>query len=271
MSSIAASEAQFNGLEFTVAIPARMGASRLPGKPLRLLGGDPLILHVARRALEAGAADVVVATDDVRIAEALWQTPVRICMTRADHASGSDRLAECAEQLGWDDARIIVNLQGDEPFAPAQGIRAVAQCLADSGAQMATLAAAIEDTKTLFDPNAVKLVRAANGDALLFSRAPIPWHRDAFARDRVTLPPGEWLRHIGIYAYRAGFLRQFAAMPVGQLEQVEALEQLRALECGTRIAVAIAPLAFPPGVDTEADLARAETRLSLERAALTSP
>jgi len=266
----------FGATNFIVAIPARMGASRLPGKPLRLLGGDPLILHVVRRALEAGATEVVVATDDVRIAEALWQTPVRVCMTGAQHASGSDRLAECAEQLGWDDAQIVVNLQGDEPFAPAQGIRAVAQCLADRclddpDVQMATLAAPIIDTETLFDPNTVKLVRAANGDALLFSRAPIPWPRDAFARDRLTLPSGEWLRHIGIYAYRAGFLRRFAAMPPGRLERIESLEQLRGLESGARIAVAITPVPFPPGVDTEADLAHAQARWSLERGAAGSP
>lgn len=250
--------------DFTVAIPARMGSTRLPGKPLRLLGGEPLILHVVRRAQEAGARDVVVATDDVRIAEALWQTRVRVCMTAVHHASGSDRLADCAEQLAWDDTHIVVNLQGDEPFAPPQGIRAVAQCLANSDAPMATLAAPIEDTDTLFDPNTVKLVRALNGDALYFSRAPIPWHRDAFARDRLAVPGDGGLRHIGIYAYRAGFLRRFAAMPQGPLEGIESLEQLRALEAGARIAVAITPVPFPPGVDTEADLARAEARLALE-------
>jgi 3-deoxy-manno-octulosonate cytidylyltransferase (CMP-KDO synthetase) len=250
---------------FIVAIPARMGATRLPGKPLRMLAGEPLILHVVRRALDAGAGEVVVATDDVRIAEALWQTQVRVCMTGTHHASGSDRLADCAEQLGWDDDSIVVNLQGDEPFAPPHGIRAVAQCLAESEASMATLAARIENAEELFDPNVVKLVRTANGDALYFSRAPIPWHRDAFVRDRLTLPAGDWLRHIGIYAYRAGFLRRFAAMPPGRMERLESLEQLRALEAGVRIAVAITPVAFPPGVDTEADLERAEAQFALER------
>lgn len=252
--------------DFTVAIPARMGATRLPGKPLRMLAGEPLILHVVRRALDAGASEVVVATDDARIAEALWQTRVRVCMTGTHHASGSDRLADCAEQLGWDDERIVVNLQGDEPFAPPQGIRAVAQCLAEQqDVPMATLAARIENADELFDPNVVKLVRGANSDALYFSRAPIPWHRDAFVRDRLTLPAGDWLRHIGIYAYRAGFLRRFAAMPQGRLERIESLEQLRALEAGVRIAVAITPVVFPPGVDTEADLERAEARFALEQ------
>ncbi len=249
-------------LRFTVAIPARMGATRLPGKPLRLLGGEPLVLHVARRALDAGADEVIVATDDARIADALVGRGVTICMTRADHASGTDRLAECAAQLGWDAARIVVNLQGDEPFAPPEGIRAVAACLADSGADMATLAAPIDDMRALFDPNAVKVVRAANGDALYFSRAPLPWDRDRFARERIGVLDGGWLRHIGIYAYRAGFLRRFAAMPLGRLERIEALEQLRVLESGARIAVAVTPVPFPPGVDTEADLVRAETLLA---------
>ena len=253
-------------LDFVVAIPARHAASRLPGKPLRLLGGEPLIVHVARRALAAGAREVWVAADDARIAEALAGTGVRVAMTSADHASGSDRLAECADLAGWSDETLVVNLQGDEPFAPAAGIRAVAAVLAASGAPMATLAVPVTEAATLFDPNAVKLVRTAPhagwGDALYFSRAPIPWHRDAFARDRDVLPPGEWLRHIGIYAYRAGFLRHFASLPAGALEQAESLEQLRALEAGFRIAVALTPEPFPPGIDTPEDLARAERYLA---------
>jgi len=244
---------------FIVAIPARYAASRLPGKPLRLLGGEPLVLHVARRALAAGAGEVWVATDDERIREALQDTAVRVAMTRTTHASGSDRLAECADIAGWPDDAVVVNLQGDEPFAPVAGIRTVAQALVDSGADMATLATPVETAEALFDPNTVKLVRAESGDALYFSRAPIPWHRDAFARDRDTLPSsGPWLRHIGIYAYRAGFLRRFTRLPAGQLEQIESLEQLRVLEAGHRIAVALTPEPFPPGVDTPGDLARAE-------------
>jgi 3-deoxy-manno-octulosonate cytidylyltransferase (CMP-KDO synthetase) len=244
---------------FIVAIPARYAASRLPGKPLRLIGGDPLVLHVARRALAAGAGEVWVATDDDRIRAALQGSGVRVAMTRDSHASGSDRLAECADIAGWPDDAVVVNLQGDEPFAPAAGIRAVAQALVDSGAEMATLATAVETAETLFDPNTVKLVRATSGDALYFSRAPIPWPRDAFARDRETLPAGDhWLRHIGIYAYRAGFLRRYTRLPPGRLEQIESLEQLRVLEAGHRIAVALTPEPFPPGVDTPEDLARAE-------------
>ena len=249
-------------LKFTVAIPARFAASRLPGKPLRLLAGQPLISHVIARALAAGAEQVVVATDDTRIAEVVQGTAAIVCMTRAEHPSGTDRLAEVAAKLGWADDRIIVNLQGDEPLAPVSGIRAVAEVLATSGAPMATLATPIGDAEELFSPHCVKLVRAANGDALYFSRAPIPFARDPFARDRTSLPVGVlFLRHIGIYAYRAGFLRQFSAMPPSALELVESLEQLRVLEAGTRIAVALASEPFPAGVDTEADLARVEALL----------
>jgi len=247
--------------EFVVAIPARYAASRLPGKPLRTIGGEPLVLHVARRALAAGACDVWVAADDDRIAQALEGCGVRVAMTSPDHASGTDRLAECARIAGWADDTIVVNLQGDEPFAPASGLQAAARALAESGAEMATLATPIEDAATLFDPNAVKLVRADDGTALYFSRAPIPWPRDAFAADRSVLPDGgPWLRHIGLYAYRAGFLQRFAALPPGRLERIESLEQLRVLEAGFRIAVALSPEPFPPGVDTPEDLARAETR-----------
>ena len=249
--------------DFVVAIPARYAASRLPGKPLRLLGGEPLVLHVARRALAAGAREVWVATDDARIADVLTAADVRIAMTSPDHLSGTDRLAECAMHAGWSDDTVVVNLQGDEPFAPAAGIRAVAEALTASGAPMSTLAAQIDDVAALFDPNTVKLVRAGSGDALDFSRAPSPWPRDAFANDRDTLPPGgPWLRHIGIYGYRAGFLKRFAALPPSPLERIESLEQLRALEAGYRIAVAITPAAFPPGIDTPEDLQRAERHLA---------
>lgn len=249
-------------IDFVVAIPARFAASRLPGKPLRLLRGEPLVLHVARRALDAGAREVWVAADDDRIAAAVEGCGVRVAMTSPAHASGTDRLAECALIAGWADDEIVVNLQGDEPFAPVAGIREVAGALATSGAPMATLATPVEDIDQLLDPNAVKLVRAASGDALYFSRAPIPWPRDAFAMAPRRLPNGgHWLRHIGIYAYRVGFLRAFASMPPGRLEGIESLEQLRVLEAGHRIAVALSPEPFPPGVDTPEDLARAEARL----------
>lgn len=254
--------------EFLVAIPARLAAARLPGKPLRMLGDRPLIVHVAERALAAGAREVWVACDDARIAEAVAAHDVRVAMTSPRHASGTDRIAECARIAGWGDDTAVVNLQGDEPFAPATGIRAVAALLGD-GASMATLATPIADAAQLLDPNAVKVVRDARGDALYFSRAPMPWPRDAFAGGARALPafdgPSPWLRHIGIYAYRAGFLRAIAAMPQGLLERIESLEQLRVLEAGHRIAVGLAPEPFPPGVDTPEDLERAQ--LQLQRAA----
>ncbi|WP_411850563.1 3-deoxy-manno-octulosonate cytidylyltransferase [Stenotrophomonas sp. LGBM10] len=246
-------------IDFVVAIPARYASTRLPGKPLRLIGGEPMVLRVAQRALLAGAREVWVATDDARIASALAGLDgVRVAMTAGDHVSGTDRLAECAQQAGWDDDTVVVNLQGDEPFAPAEGIRAVAEALVCSGAVMSTLATPIEDADTLFDPNVVKVVRRGNLDALYFSRAPIPWHRDAFAQSRQTLSGPHWLRHIGIYGYRAGFLRQFAALPPGTLEHLESLEQLRVLEAGHRLTVALSPAVFPPGIDTPEDLDRAE-------------
>lgn len=248
---------------FIVAIPARHGSTRLPGKPLLPLAGEPMIVHVARRARAAGAAEVVVVTDDARIEAALGGSGVRVLRSRAEHASGSDRLAEAATILGWPDDAIVVNLQGDEPLAPASGIREVAAALAGDAAPMATLATPLADARELFDPNCVKLVRDLAGRALYFSRAPLPWPRDAFARDRSVLPADlPFLRHIGIYAYRAGFLRRFAALAPTPLERIESLEQLRALEHGHAIAVRIAPEPFPAGVDTAADLARVERVLA---------
>jgi 3-deoxy-manno-octulosonate cytidylyltransferase (CMP-KDO synthetase) len=245
-------------MDFVVVIPARFASTRLPGKPLALIHGQPMVRRVAERALLAGAAEVVVAVDDDRVAAALAGLPVRVCMTRSDHASGSDRIAECVDELGWDDARIVVNLQGDEPFAPVDGIRAVAAALVEDDAPMATLATPVIAAAELFDPNAVKLVRRADGRALYFSRSPLPWARDGFALDRDALPAGlPFLRHVGIYAYRAGFLRAFTQLAQTPLERAESLEQLRVLEHGHAIAVRLAPSPFPPGIDTPDDLARA--------------
>lgn len=249
--------------DFIVAIPARYGSTRLPAKPLREIGGVPMVVRVAQRALQAGASQVVVAVDDARVAEVLTGHGVDICMTRSDHASGSDRLAECAAHYDWPEGAIVVNLQGDEPFAPAAGIREVARALAEDDAPMATLATPITDAHELFDPHAVKLVRDARGRALYFSRAPLPWARDAFAVGRQVLPEGvPFLRHIGIYAYRAGFLHRYAALSRTPLEQTESLEQLRVLEHGHAIAVRLTPEPFPPGIDTVADLERAEQWLA---------
>lgn len=248
-------------LDFVVAIPARYASTRLPGKPLRLIAGEPMIVHVARRAHEAGAAEVVVATDDPRIADALRPLNVEVCMTSDQHTSGTDRLAECAALRGWSDSRIVVNLQGDEPLAPPSAIRAAASALVETGARLATLAQPIASAEELFDPNCVKLVRDEHGLALYFSRAPIPWHRDAFAKDKAALPSGQWLRHIGLYAYRVADLRAFAAMPPSLLETTESLEQLRVLQAGWRIAAAISPEPFPAGVDTEEDLRRVDAAM----------
>ena len=195
-------------------------------------------------------------------AAALEGQPVSVCLTRADHASGSDRLAECAERLGWADDAVVVNLQGDEPMAPPAGILAVAQTLSESAAPMATLAAPLTDPAELFNPNCVKVVADLQGYALYFSRAPLPWARDDFARTREALPPRvAFRRHIGIYAYRAEFLRRFATLARTPLEIAESLEQLRALEHGFRIAVRDTPAPFPAGVDTPEDLARVDALL----------
>jgi 3-deoxy-manno-octulosonate cytidylyltransferase (CMP-KDO synthetase) len=239
-------------LDFTVAIPARYASTRLPGKPLLNIGGMPMIRHVAERALAAGARDVVVATDDLRIADALQMESVTVCMTSPEHRSGTDRLAECADQLSWPDDRIIVNLQGDEPFAPASGIRQLAELLANSGESMATLVTEIRDVAEFHNPNAVKVLLDLRGRALYFSRAPVPWPRDI----PDGLPIRAW-RHIGIYAYRAGFLKQLSALQPSPLECCESLEQLRALENGFGIAAAPTLAEFPPGVDTQEDLDRA--------------
>ena len=248
---------------FIVAIPARYASTRLPGKPLRLIAGVPMIVHVVERARSAGASEVIVATDDARIGTALATSDVRIVMTRSDHVSGSDRLAEAAEKLAWRDDAIIVNLQGDEPLAPVSGIRAVAEALSGGDAPMATLATPLASVDELFDPHCVKVVCDGSGHALYFSRAPLPWPRDAFLRDRSVLPARvPFLRHIGIYAYRAGFLRRFAALPSTPLEQTESLEQLRALEHGFPVVVRSAPEPFPVGVDTDEDLARVERILA---------
>jgi 3-deoxy-manno-octulosonate cytidylyltransferase (CMP-KDO synthetase) len=251
--------------DFVVAIPARLRATRLPEKPLRLLAGRPMLAHVIDRARAAGALEVVVATDDARIAAVAEGEGVRAVMTRADHVSGTDRLAEVADVLGWAPDLRVVNLQGDEPLAPVSGIVAVAELLRASDAPVATLATPIEDAAQLFDPNVVKVVRDGSGRALYFSRAPVPWARDAFAdpAGRSALPPSvAWLRHIGIYGYRAGFLSRYVALARTPLEAAESLEQLRVLEHGHAIAVGIAPEPFPAGVDTEADLARVEALLA---------
>lgn len=248
-------------IEFSVVIPARFGSTRLPGKPLLPLAGKPMIAHVVARALDAGATAVVVATDDERIAHAAAAAGAEVFMSRVEHASGTDRLAECAACLGWEESRIVVNLQGDEPLAPSAALAGLAHLLHQSGGEMATLASPLRNAGDCFDPNCVKLVCNARGEAMYFSRAPIPWERDRFARDRVAPPADGALRHIGVYAYRVGFLKRFAAMPQARLEQLEALEQLRVLAAGVPIHVGMHDGEWPAGVDTEADRQRVEALL----------
>jgi 3-deoxy-manno-octulosonate cytidylyltransferase (CMP-KDO synthetase) len=243
-------------MSFTVVIPARFASTRLPGKPLLDIAGMPMIQHVWLRAQESDAGRIVIATDDERIKVCCEAFGAEVCMTRGDHESGTDRLQEVAQKLALADAHIVVNVQGDEPLIPAVAINQVAANLAATAeAGIATLAEKIADIDVVFDPNAVKVVRGTNGLALYFSRAPIPWARDEFAGAGKALPDkANYLRHIGIYAYRAGFLQQFVGWPMGVLESCEKLEQLRALENGVGIHVAEAAVLIPGGVDTEADL-----------------
>jgi len=245
-------------MKFRVVIPARYASSRLPGKPLADIGGKPMVVRVAERAAEAGAEEAIIATDDERVQQAVEQAGYRALMTSAGHASGTDRLAEVAEILDCADDDIIVNVQGDEPLIAPALIRECALCLTlHEQAAIATLAHPIFSAEEFHNPNVVKAVTDAQGYALYFSRAPIPWPRDAFAGGEASLPAGlPVLRHIGLYAYRAKFLREFAGLAPSPLERFEMLEQLRALWHGYRIAVAVTPEAPGPGVDTPEDLER---------------
>jgi len=247
-------------LEFTVLIPARLASTRLPDKPLADLGGKPMVVRVAERARTSGARQVVVATDSERILQACTAHAVQAVMTRADHPSGSDRLAEACGLLALGDSQIVVNVQGDEPLIEPGLIDAVAQALADRPeAAMSTAAHPLESAQDLRNPNVVKVVTDAQGMAMYFSRAPIPWWRDGFGRDPMALPEAPAaLRHVGIYGYRVGFLRSFPGLPPAPVEQCEALEQLRVLWHGHRIAVHVTDHAPGPGVDTPEDLARVQ-------------
>ena len=250
-------------MSFTVLIPARLASSRLPNKPLADIGGKPMVVRVAERAEASGAAQVLVATDAPEIVAACSAHGVRALLTRADHASGSDRLAEACEQLGLTGDDIVVNVQGDEPLIDPALIDAVANLLPKQPlAQMGTAAHAIKSVEEFTNPNVVKVITDAQGLALAFSRAPLPWWRDGFAGGITTLPADPApLRHIGLYAYRAGFLRDFPRLAPAPLERCEALEQLRALWHGHRIAVHVTDAAPGPGVDTPEDLARVRALL----------
>ena len=250
-------------MTFVVIIPARYGSTRLPGKALREIAGEPMISHVYRCAIESGAEEVIVATDDERIQTAAERFGAQVCMTSADHPSGTDRIAEVVDRKGFTADQIVVNLQGDEPLMPAALVRQVAETLASSGTEAATLCERIRVPAEVFDPNVVKVVMDLCGNAIYFSRAPIPWDRDAFGSVPTALSPSiQYHRHIGMYAYRAAFVRDFVSWPACMPEEAERLEQLRILWNGAKIRVAQACEAPGQGVDTEEDVARAERILA---------
>ncbi len=251
-------------MSFRVVIPARYASTRLPGKPLADIAGKPMVVRVVEAAQKSGAEEIIVATDDERVSEAVAAHGHVAVMTRSDHASGTDRIAEVAEQRGWSDDTIVVNVQGDEPLIEPALIAEVAQALdVDREASIATAAHRIHDMAEFLNPNVVKLVTAANGRALYFSRAPIPWHRDGLAQQREILPEDLMVRrHIGLYAYRVDFLRRYGGLAPAPLEQWEALEQLRALWHGFHIHVIDCAYAPEAGVDTPADLERVRTRFA---------
>lgn len=240
-------------MSFTVVIPARYQSTRLPGKPLADIAGKPMVQWVYEQAIQAGAQDVIIATDDQRVADAVAVFGGKVCMTSPNHESGTERLAEVAQLMGIADDHIVVNVQGDEPLIPPSIIRQVAENLAASSAPMATLGVAITSEEEVFNPNAVKVVTDKEGYALYFSRATIPWDRDAFARGEV-LTEHSLMRHIGIYAYRAGFINTYVNWQPSSLEKIECLEQLRVLWYGEKIHVELAKEAPPAGVDTPEDL-----------------
>ncbi|HLT89852.1 MAG TPA: 3-deoxy-manno-octulosonate cytidylyltransferase [Woeseiaceae bacterium] len=244
---------------FVVVIPARYASVRLPGKPLRLLAGKPMLEHVHARALESGADQVLVATDDERIARAAAAFGAQVRMTSPDHRSGTERLGEVSRMEGWPEDRIVVNLQGDEPLMPPELVAACASVLRESAADIATLASPFESREDFENPNFVKVVVDDRGDALYFSRAPIPFARDTAQR---ALAVRTALHHHGLYAYRAGALERLVAAPPAPLETIEQLEQLRALALGMRIRVAVPERRPGPGVDTEEDLQRVARQLA---------
>jgi 3-deoxy-manno-octulosonate cytidylyltransferase (CMP-KDO synthetase) len=243
-------------MSFIVIIPARLASTRLPNKPLADLGGKPMVVRVAERAAQSGASRIIVATDHADILAVCQQHGIAAHLTRADHPSGTDRIAEVAAAIGLAADAVVVNVQGDEPLIDPALIAATAAQI-KNGVSMATAAHAIHDVADMFNPNVVKVVLDKAGRALYFSRATIPWHRDGFAQSKADMPAGyQPLRHIGLYAYDNAFLQAYPALAVSPLEQIEALEQLRVLWHGYPIAVHVTSVAPAAGVDTPEDLAR---------------
>jgi len=251
---------------FTVIVPARLASTRLPGKPLADIGGQPMIVRVARQAALSAASRVVVAADDASVASACEARGVKAVLTRVDHVSGSDRLAEACGLLGLADDELVVNVQGDEPLIAPAMIDACAALLRERpDCVMSTVAHALDDAAEFANPNVVKVVTDVRGVALYFSRAPMPWWRDAPAASQPMPKAGAALRHVGIYGYRAGFLRRFPTLAVSPLEQIESLEQLRVLWHGERIAVHVSAERPGPGVDTPEDLERVRAIVAAAR------
>lgn len=249
--------------DYKIVIPARYGSSRLPGKPLIQLKGKSMIRHVYERAVDTGVSDIIVATDDERIQKEAESFGAQVVMTSVDHENGTERIAEVAAKLGWEDDVVVVNLQGDEPLIPKSLIETTAKgLLKHPDAGMASICTPIHSVEDGFDPNVVKVVLDGRGMAMYFSRAPIPWDRDLYAKSQDVLTSAMPVyRHIGMYGYRVGFLNQYAEMSVSDIEQVESLEQLRALYHGVKIHMSV--IAEPPGhgIDTPDDVARVESLL----------
>lgn len=247
-----------------VVIPARYASTRLPGKPLKLLAGKPMLQHVHEKAIASGAEQVVIATDDDRIREAALGFDAEVCMTSSDHQTGTDRLAEVVEAYQWADDEVVVNLQGDEPLMPTELVQQVAQILQnDDKAVTSTLSTPLRNEAQITDENTVKVVTDHAGYALYFSRAPIPWVRGELKWDTTVDEAllAHYQRHIGLYAYRVGFVKKYVSLTSAPLEQLESLEQLRMLWHGYRIVVAVAEEAPVAGVDTEEDLERVDLLL----------
>lgn len=251
---------------FTVIIPARFASSRLPGKPLADIAGKPMIVHVWQKALLSGASRVVVATDNAEVARVVQEFGGEVCMTSENHNSGTERLAEVVEKLAIPDDEIVVNIQGDEPLIPPIIVQQVAHNLAQNAVNMATLAVPLNDAEELFNPNVVKAVADQIGNVLYFSRAPIPWNRDQFSglseqQKKQLVLQSQYLRHIGIYAYRAGFIKKYVQWQPSALENIESLEQLRVLWYGENIHIALAQEVPAVGVDTPEDLEKVRSLL----------
>jgi len=243
-------------MSFTVVIPARYGSSRFPGKPLALIGKKPMIQHVVERAKEAGADNIIVATDDERIQNVVVGF-AQVCMTSVNHQSGTERIAEVIEKEGIANDTIVVNVQGDEPFIPAENIRQVANNLANAPqCQMATLSTPIDNVEDVFNPNIVKVLVNNKGESIYFSRSPIPFERDYMMANPKAANTHLYKRHIGIYAYRAEYVKQYVDYTPSSLEQIESLEQLRAIWYGDKIHCEVAIAAPPVGIDTPEDLER---------------